>query len=112
MDILYGLAVSMHLGFEGEYNMIHPHVRLQNNQFVSGAFYNSESNLSYYTGIQIENTQWTHEFGLVVGYSDSKLAPYFRSTIDVNENIIGYITPGIENGNIGIVLGLEFWNKR
>jgi len=36
------LGVSAHLGLDNQYNAIHPHVRYRNEQFIAGAYYNSE----------------------------------------------------------------------
>lgn len=110
MDILYGLALSLHLGFETDYNSIHPHLRLQEDNLIAGAYYNSEYDISFYGGYLIERGKWNYEIGVVSGY-DRGIYPFFRSTFDINDNIIGYITPGTEGDTIGLVLGIEFWSK-
>jgi hypothetical protein len=111
MDILYGLALSLHLGFEQDYNMIHPHIRLKHDDYIAGAYYNSEDVLSLYAGLEFEQENWNYEFGVVTGYSSDRIYPFFRSTYDLNDNIIGYITPAIEGDTVGLILGLEFWNQ-
>ena len=42
------LALSSHIGMVGEYNEFHPHIRYQDNQFISGAYYNSLNKISLY----------------------------------------------------------------
>ena len=43
MDCLsIALAITMHIGLQGDYNQAHPHVRCDINNTVAGAFYNSE----------------------------------------------------------------------
>ena len=42
------LALSMHVGLEGNYNSVHPHARCTTDNWVTGAYYNSEKNMSYY----------------------------------------------------------------
>jgi hypothetical protein len=112
MDLIYGIALSFHLGFEQHYNSIHPHIRLQDDSFIAGAYYNSEDALSAYAGVQITRSKWNHEFGVVSGYGNYKVLPFIRTTYDFNDNVIGYITPGFENNNVGIVFGIELQNSK
>ena len=115
MDILYGLALSLHLGFENDYNNIHPQIRVQNEEIIAGAYYNSENNLSLYAGMEFEKGDWNYEFGLVSGYNNAKIQPFVRSTYNISDNVRGFVAPGIEINNgketFGIVFGLEFWSK-
>ncbi len=112
MDLVYGIALSFHLGLENNYNNLHPHIRLQNDDFITGAYYNSEDALSAYAGIELGHGKWNHEFGVVSGYSGSEILPFVRSTYELNDNVIGYITPGFENDNVGVVLGIELRIKK
>ena len=94
------LAISMHVGLEGNYNSIHPHARCQQDSLISGVYYNSEDNISTYIGV--EQSGW--ELGLVTGYSHSDIIPMIRYKKD---NV--FITPAVESGgNKGVVIGLEF----
>jgi hypothetical protein len=115
MDILYGLALSMHLGFEGDYNSVHPHVRLQNEEVVAGVYYNSENTLSLYGGMVYEKGNWNHEFGIVSGYSSATVQPFVRSTYDISDTVKGFVAPAIENHDgdeiFGIVFGIEIWSQ-
>jgi hypothetical protein len=111
MDILLGLALSLHLGTEGDYNNVHPHVRLQHDNLIGGAYYNSEYTASFYGGIAFENNRWNYEVGIVSGYDD-ELYPFFRSTYDLNDNTMVYMTPALEGDNVGLVVGVELWSSK
>ena len=94
------LAVSMHIGLEGDYNAIHPHARCQKDALISGVYYNSEEKVSAYIGLEHEG--W--EVGLVTGYTYADVVPMIRY-----KKNNWFITPAIEsNGSKGIVIGLEF----
>jgi len=94
------LAISMHLGLEGDYNAIHPHARCQKDALISGVYYNSEEKISAYIGLEHEG--W--EVGLVTGYTYADVVPMIRYKKDN-----WFIAPAIEsNGRKGLVIGLEF----
>ena len=97
-------AVSMHMGLEGNYNYLHPHARCQVDSLISGVYYNSEDNISFYSGLEHNGL----EIGLVTGYTNSKIIPMIR----YKKNNL-FISPALEDGNnYGIVLGLEFKIER
>ena len=105
MDITLLIATSLHIGsFEGEYNSIHPHIRLQDDSYISGAYYNSESAISLYAGFEYEIKEDLNvEYGIVSGYSDTDIMPFVRVKY---KNI--YLAPGVEQGElVGFVMGLE-----
>lgn len=111
MDILFGMALSLHLGLEGDYNSLHPHIRLQQGNFIGGAYYNSEYTTGFYSGLAFENNKWNHEIGIVSGY-DTEIYPFFRSTYDLNDNTMLYVTPALEGDRIGLVIGVELWSNK
>jgi hypothetical protein len=100
---------------DGDYNNIHPQIRIQNEEVIAGAYYNSEDTLSLYAGMLYEKGNWNHEFGIVSGYSSASVQPFVRSTYDISDTLKGFVAPGIEirNGEetFGIVIGLEFWSN-
>lgn len=103
MEIILSLAVSLHLGMEGDYNSIHPHIRLKYDDFISGVYYNSEYNPSLYVGKVVEYNGLEYEFGIVNGYSDLNISPYLRIKKDSL-----FVLPATEDGKLkGIVIGLE-----
>ncbi len=100
IECLISLGLSMHMGFEYDYNQIHPNFRCTQEQIFAGVFLNSENKVSIYTGVNIfENI----EVGMITGYTDYKITPMIRWKKDN-----WFVMPGIENGRqVGIVFGLE-----
>lgn len=113
MDILIGVALSLHIGFQDQYNNLHPQIRLQSEEFISGIYYNSEDKLSAYAGMEFNKGLWSHEIGIVSGYENSAVQPFVRSTYAFSNTVKGFVSPAIEKVNgkesVGIVLGIEFW---
>lgn len=113
MDILWAIALSSHLGLEGDYNNIHPHIRLEENSFITGAYYNSEERVSMYAGFRFEPIDNAGiELGLVNGYPAlGGVIPYARGTYDLG-NARLFIAPGGEvrrgETTIGAVIGIEY----
>ena len=112
MDILLGLAVSQHLNFHYDYNQIHPHIRLEHNGFIAGAYYNSVEEVSRYAGYRFEHNGVGLELGAVGGYPKlGGTIPYVRFTYDINDNVVLFTAPSGErvNGELdyGIVAGVE-----
>ena len=84
---------------------MHPHGRCTVDDWITGAYYNSEENVSYYVGKKISNVDnnWDLEIGLVTGYSGMNIAPMIRY---INDG--WFITPAYETtGKIGVTMGYE-----
>ena len=93
------LAVSTHLGLDDNYNSIHPHARCTVDNWITGAYYNSERNMSYYVGRKTSN----FEIGLVSGYNSHNVLPMLRY---INDG--WFVAPAYEkSGNYGITIGYE-----
>ena len=93
------LAVSTHLGLDNNYNDVHPHVRCTIDNWITGAYYNSERNMSYYVGRKTSN----FEIGLVSGYNSHDVLPMLRY---INDG--WFVAPAYEkSGNYGITIGYE-----
>jgi len=93
------LAVSTHLGLDDNYNSIHPHARCTVDNWITGAYYNSERNMSYYVGRKTSN----FEIGLVSGYNSHDVLPMLRY---INDG--WFVAPAYEkSGNYGITIGYE-----
>jgi hypothetical protein len=100
------LGLSLHAGFEGDYNEIHPHVRYQQEQFMAGYYYNSLSNHSMYAGYRYEtDNNLGFELALVTGY-EQPVVPLLRATYDY-DNVRFFLHPGMEQQDMGLVVGLE-----
>jgi len=100
------VALSLHMGLEGNYNNIHPHVRCDiNNNTIAGAYYNSEENISFYVGKKIPMYNIELEVGLVTGYSGADIVPMLRV-----KKGNWFLSPAYEttSNNVGIVFGYEF----
>ena len=93
------LAVSTHLGLDNNYNDVHPHARCTIDNWITGAYYNSERNMSYYVGRKTSN----FEIGLVSGYNSHDVLPMLRY---INDG--WFVAPAYEkSGNYGITIGYE-----
>ena len=93
------LVVSAHLGLDGDYNSVHPHVRCTTNNLITGAYYNSERNMSYYVAKTISK----FEIGLVSGYSSYNVLPMIRY---INNG--WFVAPSYEkSNNLGLTVGYE-----
>jgi len=97
------LAVSTHLGLDNNYNDVHPHARCTIDNWITGAYYNSERNMSYYVGRKISN----FEIGLVTGYNSYDVLPMIRY---INNGL--FVAPAYEKSNtVGLTVGYEFTVK-
>lgn len=105
MDILIGLAATIHLGLQGTYNETHPHIRAEYESFVAGSYYNSNSDFSHYAGYEFQHDMMFLEIGGVTGYYD-QVMPYFRAGIHKN-NMKLFVAPAVEGDTIGMVVGVE-----
>ena len=115
MDLIWAIAISTHLGLNGDYNGIHPHVRLYEDGGIAGAYYNSMERISLYAGQRLEYGDAGLEFALVTGYDEvAPISPYIRGTYDLG-NVRAFASPTAEvwNGetNIGVVFGIEYQFK-
>ena len=98
------LALSLHMGLEGDYNEIHPHVRYNDQNYIAGVYYNSESRVSFYAGKRWEYNDFGLEAGAVTGYPQSSIMPYVRGTYKDF-----FVAPALESDNtVGAVIGYEF----
>lgn len=87
----------------GDLNFFHPYIKYQHDQFIAGVFYNSEENISVFAGVDLGKL----ELGLVTGYSGADIAPYFRYTEPLNDNLYLFVTPDVRTtGEVGITIGI------
>ncbi len=92
------MAISLHLGLQGEYNSVHPHARCDLDSWMFGSYYNSEYKISNYIGKEFNGL----ELGLVTGYQYD-VVPMIRYKKD-----IWFIAPSYEvSGNTGMTIGVE-----
>jgi hypothetical protein len=101
------LAFSYHIGgADYTFNSLHPHVSFTTDDaWVTGAYYNSENNLSIYAGKVLQyNEDLALEVGAVTGYVDTIL-PYARVTYKDF-----FLAPAVYGSDkeLGLVIGFEF----
>jgi hypothetical protein len=114
-NIIFGLAMTAHLGLSGDFNEVHPHARYEHdNSFISGVYLNSMDNVSLYAGKRFEYNDFGFEATIVTGYG-RLFVPQVRGTYNTSDNTLIFVSPGAENlrGNFetGFVLGFEILNK-
>jgi hypothetical protein len=101
MIVELSLALSIHLN-ASDYalNSVHPHIRLTDNNYITGVFYNSDYEYSFYLGYKYD---WL-EFGAVTGYTYG-VQPYLRAIKDGF-----FVAPAVYGNNeeYGLVAGYEF----
>jgi hypothetical protein len=107
-SLALAIGLSAHLGMQGDYNPVHPHVRWQDDWKIAGAYYNSMDRMSLYAGYRYEYKDFGAEFAIVTGYDElNDVVPMIRATY---KNF--FIAPAAEdfNDNIepGIVIGFEY----
>ena len=109
-SITAGIALSLHIGLQGEYNQIHPYARYTENNIIAGVYYNSEEKISAYLGYELEvSDKISVELGVVSGYLSKDILPMGRVTYD--DRI--FIAPAIEYDSdnadtVGVVIGIQF----
>jgi|TARA_B110000211_G_C14054835_1_gene542850 hypothetical protein len=97
-----GLALTLHLAMDKNYNEFHPYMKFAHSNYNVGAFYNSEKRISYFTSTNINlDNNVDVEIGLVSGYRKG-IMPLIRLRYGTF-----FMMPGIENDNVGIVIGKE-----
>ena len=101
--ISISLALTLHLGFEGDYNGVHPQIRYNEQNYIAGVYYNSESRVSFYAGKRWEHNRFGLEAGAVTGYPQADVMPFVRGTYD---NF--FVAPAVEGDDtVGVVFGYE-----
>ena len=79
MNLILAIAATAHIGLSGDLTERHWHIRAQHDQFIAGAFLNSENNTSIYAGGRWMRENWFGEIGIVSGYEMAPVLPYFRA---------------------------------
>ena len=108
MDVTAGIAISLHLFLNGEYNAIHPYSQLESRDFNAGIYYNSESSLSTYASKDFDlGRGYELEIGAVTGYSTGNVLPMVRL-----KKGRYFVSPVMEEWDgerkVGIVTGIQF----
>jgi hypothetical protein len=105
MDIIFALALTTHVDLNQPLNEIHPHIRIEHNNFVAGVFVNSLQNRSTYVGRVTDLTEnLSIEYGAATGYDFYPVVPFGRATYQLTDHTKLFIAPGV-----GTVLGIEIF---
>jgi len=98
-----GLALSLHVGLENEYNQKHPYLMCETENVVGGVYYNSLDKLSIVGGYKIQlSDDLTLDVGAVTGY-DYDVVPMARLRY---KNL--FIMPALEDDRTGFVIGFQY----
>jgi hypothetical protein len=101
------LALSIHL-IEGDWNAVHPCIRIERDGWIAGAFLNSEGRVSLSVGREWQSGLWFTEAGLATGYSGGSVVPMVRAGYDFG-HARAFIAPAVTvDQDVGLVLGVEF----
>ena len=120
--IVLGLGLTLHSGFSYDYNYLHPYVENQPGSLRTGAYYNSEEEISAYGGLNLALPgldEFSVDTGLVTGYEkltndqEYDVTPYVKFNYHYNDNVTVFTTPGAEvqedeSVNYGVVGGITF----
>ena len=80
MDIILGLALTMHLSSAGEPNEMHPYVEIEHGAFSAGVYLNSIEAASFYATYTLEHERWFADDGRVrIAWPDVAPLPYSAS---------------------------------
>lgn len=101
------LAFTLHLATPNSYNEVHPHIRYEEDRFITGLYLNSVSKPSAYAGVRIGNRVWT-EVGLVTGYPMATVVPLMRSGVDVTPRASAFAAPLYDDDGAGVLVGIEY----
>ena len=110
MDIILGLALTMHLSSSGESNEMHPYVEIEHAAFSAGVYLNSIEAASFYLTYTLEHENWFAEVGAVTGYKRASVLPYGRVGYSINDNVSIFAAPSVDadGSNLSAVLGVDF----
>ena len=102
-NLIFSVAISAHLGMSGNFNSVHPTISYNQDPFVAGVFYNSESQPSMFVGQSYELKNLKVTAGIVTGYSGNSILPMLK----INHNSF-FVAPGYANGDVGVIAGYEW----
>ena len=114
MEIFFSLAFSMHLNLSSNFNEVHPHIRIENNNNIFGLYQNSNDDLAVYSGWKIGEKYYV-DLGVTFWESvkGGWIHPWFRGGYKINDHINIFTSPVVsydENNQseVGGLIGIEF----
>lgn len=114
MDLILALALTTHVNLNQDFNELHPHIRLQYDNFIVGTFGNSLEEASVYVGLTNDITKrLSVEYGATTGYNDiEKIVPFGRLVYQTTDYTRVFFAPAVENNrqiNHGMIFGVELF---
>ena len=116
MEIFFSLAFSMHLNLSSNFNEVHPHIRIENNDNnnVFGLYQNSNGDPAVYSGWKIGEKYYV-DLGVTFWESvkGGWIHPWFRGGYKINDHINIFTSPVVEydennQSEVGGLIGIEF----
>ena len=101
--LVLGIALSMHVGLQNDYNQAHPYLMCEMNEIITGVYYNSLSKPSLVLAKEYSlSDDLKVDLGLVTGYVYD-VVPMFRVRY---KNL--FMMPALEDDRSGLVFGIQF----
>ena len=101
--LVLGIALSMHVGLQNDYNQTHPYLMCEKNEIITGVYYNSLSKPSLVLAKEYSlSDDLKVDLGLVTGYVYD-VVPMFRVRY---KNL--FMMPALEDDRSGLVFGIQF----
>ena len=101
--LVLGLALSMHVGLENNYNQVHPYVMCEQNQVTTGIYHNSLDIISVVLAKEFDLTDdLTLDVGIVSGY----VYDVVPMIILKYKNL--FLMPALEDDRTGLVFGYQY----
>tara|TARA_B110000858_G_scaffold159207_1_gene182725 strand:+ start:2893 stop:3216 length:324 start_codon:yes stop_codon:yes gene_type:complete len=101
--LVLGIALSMHVGLQDNYNQVHPYLMCEKNQITTGVYYNSLNKVSVVLAKEYDLTDDLKlDVGIVSGYVYD-VVPMVRLKY---KNL--FLMPALEDDRTGLVFGIQF----
>lgn len=101
--LVLGIALSVHVGLQDNYNQTHPYLMCEKNEIITGVYYNSLSNVSLVAAKEYSlSDDLKVDLGIVTGYVYD-VVPMFRVRYKDF-----FMMPALEDDRGGLVFGYQF----
>lgn len=108
MILELALAVTNHLT-EGDFNEVHPNIKLREGEYFVTAFQNSEYNTSFGVGYTFRSGDLFLDTAVVTGYEYADVLPMIRGGYDTGSTRF-WVAPSITpEGDVFGILGVEVY---
>jgi hypothetical protein len=100
--LVLGIALSMHVGLQDDYNQTHPYLMCETGEIITGAYYNSLDKVSLVAAKEYSlSDDLKVDLGLVTGYTYDVI-PMFRVRYKDF-----FMMPALEDDRGGLVFGIQ-----